>query len=219
MANRAQLTQARSRQRREALLTAAIELFADGGTRAITHRGVAKQAGLPSATTTYYFASIDTLIHEALSEHVGQWIQTLEGIIDLEWTADIDLDEAAGFVEYAFDQRSPAVAGLELSIFLAACRDPGLSDLAGQALTSLQKLAATLLRAVGVGDPEELSSAVIALIAGTAVRRQSPTIDEAAEARMLATAIRDLVAASQIPESDKHATLAGLAGTTPAKAT
>src|SRR5688572_23024346 len=50
MATRAQLAQGRSRQRREELLAAAIELFAEGGSRAATHRAVARPAGLPPAT-------------------------------------------------------------------------------------------------------------------------------------------------------------------------
>ncbi|MFI5426371.1 TetR/AcrR family transcriptional regulator [Aeromicrobium sp. UC242_57] len=65
MVERAQLSQERSRARREALLDAAIDLFAEGGSRAITHRAVAARAGLPSATTTYYFESIDELIRAA----------------------------------------------------------------------------------------------------------------------------------------------------------
>ena len=44
MTSRAQLTQERSRQRRGELLAAAIELFAEGGARAITHRAVAARA-------------------------------------------------------------------------------------------------------------------------------------------------------------------------------
>lgn len=210
MASRAQLTQNRSRQRRDALLTAAIELFADGGTRAITHRAVAKQAGLPSATTTYYFASIDALIYEALSEHVSQWIDMLGELTDLNLNADIELEEAAGFVEYAFSQRSPQAAGLELSIFLAAVRDPRLTQLAGEALQSLEALTSGLLRAIGAGEPDALAATVTALIAGTAVRRQSSAVDDASEAHMLASAIRDLVAASQMPEAAKAATLTRL---------
>lgn len=211
MASRAQLTQARSKYRREALLTAAIELFAEGGTRAITHRAVAKQAGLPSATTTYYFASIGDLIQEALSEHVTQWIATIRGLTDLDLNADIQIDEAAQFVEYAFDQRNPQVAGLELSIFLAACRDSELSELAAEALASLEGLAESILAAIGIDDQQQLAKSIIALIAGTAVRRQSPSVDEATEARMLATAIRDLVAASQFPEDEKDKTLSAIA--------
>lgn len=211
MVNRAQLTQARSRQRRDALLGAAIELFADGGTRAITHRAVAKQAGLPPATTTYYFASIEDLIHEALSEHMRQWIETLRGLTDIDLSADLDLDEATRFVEYIFGRRDAQTAGLEVSIFLAAARDEQLSDIAGEALDALENLASGVLRAVGIADPQQLAASVITLIAGAAVRRQSPRVDETVEARMLAVAIRDLVAAHQVPETYKADALGKLA--------
>ena len=65
---------------RDELLAATIELFAEGGSRAVTHRAVARRAGLPPATTTYYFASIEDLLREALSEHMKQWMTDLEGL-------------------------------------------------------------------------------------------------------------------------------------------
>ena len=51
--------------------TATIELFAEGGSRMVTHRAVARRAGLPPATTTYYFASIEDLLREALAAHIA----------------------------------------------------------------------------------------------------------------------------------------------------
>jgi len=50
MTTRARLSQNRSRLRRERLLDSAIALFAEGGARGITHRGVASKAGLALPT-------------------------------------------------------------------------------------------------------------------------------------------------------------------------
>jgi DNA-binding transcriptional regulator YbjK len=202
MAMRAQLTQERSRLRREELLSAAIELFAEGGARAITHRAVAARAGLPSATTTYYFESIDELIREALGAHVGRWSSELDALASVEMSTAVSLDDTAAFISSVFAARGPEVAATELSIFLAAARDPQLHDVAGAALVSIERLAAVLLAQVGVTDAPDLAAAMVALIAGTALRRQSGVYSEQDEARFLAMALRSLVAAHAIgPEA------------------
>lgn len=49
-------------RRRDALVTAAAELLTEGGFDAVAHRSVARRAGLPLASTTYYFSSLDELL-------------------------------------------------------------------------------------------------------------------------------------------------------------
>lgn len=56
----------RGEARRQAMLDAALALVARGGPRAVTHRAVAAEAGVPLAATTYYFASRDDLVAQAL---------------------------------------------------------------------------------------------------------------------------------------------------------
>jgi DNA-binding transcriptional regulator YbjK len=57
-------------RRRYALVSAAAELLREGGFEAVRHRAVAHRAGLPLASTTYYFSSLDDLIASAV-EHIG----------------------------------------------------------------------------------------------------------------------------------------------------
>ena len=52
--------------RRIALLEATLELLAEIGADAVTHRRVAEHAGLPLASTTYWFDSKEHLLTEAL---------------------------------------------------------------------------------------------------------------------------------------------------------
>jgi DNA-binding transcriptional regulator YbjK len=51
-------------------VSAAAELLAEGGFEAVRHRAVAQRAGLPLASTTYYFSSLDDLIARAV-EHIA----------------------------------------------------------------------------------------------------------------------------------------------------
>lgn len=210
MASRAQLSQQRSRLRRDELLAAAIELFAEGGSRAITHRAVAARAGLPSATTTYYFESIDDLIREALGAHIDQWSRDLEALTAVDIEIDASLDDASGFISRIFAVRGPEVAALELAIFLAAARVPELRDNAARSMQALEDLATHVLARVGVHEPGALAASIVTLIIGTALRRQSGIYAEDVEARLLVSAIRALVAAHAIGPEGVDRTLAGL---------
>lgn len=58
-------------RRRYALVSAAADLLCEGGFDAVRHRAVARRAGLPLASTTYYFSSLDDLVAKAV-EHVGE---------------------------------------------------------------------------------------------------------------------------------------------------
>ena len=65
-------------RRRCALVSAAADLLCEGGFDAVRHRAVARRAGLPLASTTYYFSSLAELKIAAL-EHL-----TREGDLWLE---------------------------------------------------------------------------------------------------------------------------------------
>lgn len=207
LVTRAQLAQGRSRQRRDELLAATIELFAEGGSRAVTHRAVARRAGLPAATTTYYFASIQEMLREALAAHIQQWTTDIAALTDLDAGSTISLDDATTLVSHVFAQRGPEVAALELSIYLAATRDPALRESATEALERFETLAVQILGRLGVQDSEPLAASIIALIAGTALRRQSGQYTEQQEARQMTTAIRNLIAAHILGDEKVSAAL------------
>ena len=210
MATRAQLSQERSRLRRDELLAAAIELFAEGGSRAITHRAVAARAGLPPATTTYYFESIDELIREALGSHIDQWSHDLEVLAAVEGAVNTSLDDASAFFSRVFAIRGPEVAALELAIFLAAARVPELRDNAARAMQALEDLTTRLLERVGVREPGTLAASIVTLIIGTALHRQSGLYSEETEACHLVSAIRGLVAAQVLGPEGVDRTIAEL---------
>lgn len=83
-------------RRRRALVEAAAELLTEGGFDAVRHRAVAERAGLPLASTTYYFDSLDDLI-AAATEHCGR-TELAAGQSALE-----RLDPATGRVETVVD--------------------------------------------------------------------------------------------------------------------
>lgn len=54
--------QERGQQRRDALVRAAADIAATHGFGAVSHRAVARRAGVPLGSTTYYFSSLDDLL-------------------------------------------------------------------------------------------------------------------------------------------------------------
>ena len=202
MVTRARLSQERSRQRRDQLLDAAIELFAEGGARGITHRAVAAWAGLPPATTTYYFTSIDELIDEALSRHIEQWLVDLKRLTRIPTGVDVTLDDASTLISAVFAVRTIEVVRLHLAIYLAAAGHPTLSGKAAEGLAAMEALAAKVLGDIGVAEPAALAQSIVALIAGSAMRRIADRLDNDAEALILYRAIRALVVASLMDENE-----------------
>lgn len=209
MVTRAQLSQERSRQRREELLAAAIELFAEGGARSVTHRAVARRAGLPPATTTYYFASIDELLSEALREHMAQWRSDLDTLAGLDTSGPaIDIENLSDTIAAVFAVRGPETAALELAIYLAATKSPELRDEATEALRALERLVAGWLVRLGIPGADLLAPAMIAVFAGVALRRQSDLADEPGEAAIMSQSMKAIVAAHLLGTEKVDALLA-----------
>ncbi|HET6867661.1 MAG TPA: hypothetical protein VFH80_17210 [Solirubrobacteraceae bacterium] len=80
----------RGAARREALLDAVLEVVAEVGVDAVTHRRVAEVAGLPLASTTYWFESKEHLLTAALERAADRDIERLRGFLggDPAHTAD-----------------------------------------------------------------------------------------------------------------------------------
>lgn len=226
MAPRAQLSQERSRQRREALLEAAVDLFVEGGSRAVTHRAVAAAAGLPAATTTYYFATIDELLREALSHHIEGWLATMESLADIDVAglmALITRDSSVKFAATVLGQRTPETSTRELAVILGAARDPELREAAVTALTTAQHLIVEFLHKAGIGDAEGLAEDLTALIAGVALRRSAGVNDEAEEPAKVVRALRNCIVGHLVEDEAGTAmmvalrdrTLSGRSGASP----
>jgi DNA-binding transcriptional regulator YbjK len=59
-----------SEQRRQDILDAVMRIVVRDGVRAVRHRAVAAEAGVPLSATTYYFKDIDDLLTDAFSQYV-----------------------------------------------------------------------------------------------------------------------------------------------------
>jgi DNA-binding transcriptional regulator YbjK len=192
--------QERSRVRREALLRAAIALRAEGGARAVTHRAVAARAGLPPASTTYYFESIQQLNEEALSLHVADRAGELDELVSGAVTAGRgDAIEIGNRLAEALADRATDVVVAQYEIYLEAVRNPNVRPSVADALDAFEQLTVELLTTLGARDPEGAAPAVIALVDGFTLHRLARPRPRDREVELLRGALRALFLAQVGP--------------------
>jgi DNA-binding transcriptional regulator YbjK len=185
---------ARRSERRDALLAAAVQVVGERGVGGTTHRAVTERAGVPLATASYYFASIDELIAQALTAFVKGRAE------------EVALrDEDASPAEIA-DWYANQVMGLEkekrlafYEVLLNAARTPELEDAAKGALASYEDWAVKGLAAAG---SESGARAFVALGLGFGLLHLVDRRDTDTEE--LVAAFRDLFIGSVL-DPDEHA--------------
>jgi DNA-binding transcriptional regulator YbjK len=197
-----QPTQKRSRTRRDALLRAAMALISEGGTRAVTHRAVAARAGLPAASTTYYFDSIGQLTDEALRLHVGERVAELQALSDTAAQGGRSVQEIARRFADSLAARSRDVTIGQFEVYLEAARNPDLRPSVVAALDAFEQLAASALAALGARQPEEAAVAFVALIDGFALHRIARHRPVEEDSVILFEAMRALFIAQVLDEDE-----------------
>ena len=161
-------------RRRYALVSAAAELLAEGGFEAVRHRAVARRAGLPLASTTYYFSSLDDLIARAV-EHIGmiEVAQLRARVNDLsrrrrgpETTAEVLVDLLVG------DVSGPGLAEQLISRYerhIACTRLPALRETMRRSLRQRAEAVADAIERSGRNVHIELVCTLICAVDGSVV--------------------------------------------------
>jgi DNA-binding transcriptional regulator YbjK len=195
--------QERSKARREALLRAAIELLAEGGARALTHRAVAARAGLPVASTTYYFESIQQLTDEALSLHVAERVAELDAIVAAAVEGGRSPEEVGARVAESLADRAADVIVAQFELYLEAARNPALRPTVAEALAAFEAYTVGALKTLGAHDPEAWAPTFVALFDGFALHRIARPRPRDDELGLLRAAVRALFIAASMPPSEQ----------------
>ena len=177
-------------RRRYALVSAAAELLREGGFEAVRHRAVARRAGLPLASTTYYFSSLDDLIASAVA-HIGmlEVAQLRAQVATLsrrrrgpETTADLLVDLLVG------SESGPRLTEQLISRYerhIACARLPALRDIQRRNLRQRVDAVAEVIDRSGRSVRLELVSALICTVDGAVV---SALVDDRQDPRTVARA-------------------------------
>jgi DNA-binding transcriptional regulator YbjK len=161
-------------RRRQALVEAASALLVEGGFDTVRHRAVAERAGLPLASTTYYFDSLDELIIAAVEYHSrGELVRgraLLEALPaeqrDLDSVIDLVLDQLLGPLA---DDRDAELVLLRYERLVATFRRPYLRPLMRTLGTELRGLLQNVFARSGVPVDERRLEQLIALVDGAVV--------------------------------------------------
>ncbi len=159
-------------RRRAALVAAAAELLGSGGFDAVRHRAVAERAGLPLASTTYYFASLDDLVVAAMERRGRDELAEVRAELDalpadagVEAVVELVLDQLLG----RESRRSLEAVVLRYERFVGAGRRPYLGPLMREMRGEFDALLVDVLARAGVAlDPKALLR-LVAVVDGTVV--------------------------------------------------
>jgi DNA-binding transcriptional regulator YbjK len=177
-------------RRRYALVSAAAELLCESGFEAVRHRAVARRAGLPLASTTYYFSSLDDLICSAVA-HIGtlEVAQLRAQVATLsrrrrgpETTADLLVDLLVG-TESGTHLTEQLISRYER--YIACARQPALRDIQRRNLHHRADAIAEVIERSGRLVRLELVSALIYTVDGAVV---SALVDDRGDPRTVARA-------------------------------
>ena len=184
----------RGAARRLALVEATLQIVAEVGADAVTHRRVAEAAGLPLASTTYWFDSKEELLTAALKLAAEQDVARLQEFAISEEDADHALDLAVAAIIGPADMRTPTSRKSMLAsytLLLEAARRPVLRDLTREWTMAYLDVLAPILTAAGSSRPRADAELLLAaadglLIQGLALGERS---DPSATLRGLAAAL------------------------------
>jgi TetR/AcrR family transcriptional regulator, regulator of biofilm formation and stress response len=181
--------------RREAILDATVHILATDGLGAVTHRAVAREADVPLAATTYYFASKDELVQQALDLLASAEIESLvERAARLGERLGSPGELAAGLVEVLApgtdEGRRALLAKYEL--YLEAARRPPLRATSARWIAAFTQLAEAALTAIGAPEPHRRAPLMVAAIDGLLMHRLAAP-DSASADRQLRERVDELV--------------------------
>ncbi|MFD1145829.1 TetR/AcrR family transcriptional regulator [Saccharothrix hoggarensis] len=137
----------RGERRRRAILEATLRVVERDGVAGVSHRSVAREAGVPTTSTTYYFATLDDLLIATLTWSADQMASSFRKVPPTQAAVARFLADAVGA------HRGRTLAEYEL--YLLAARRPELRPAARRWLELITE-------AVGPWDPVALR----ALLAG-----------------------------------------------------
>ena len=161
----------RGERRRQEVLRAALRVITERGVGGVTHRAVAEEAGVPTATTTYYFDSIDELLEDALRLFVDEEVERLGALAERLREAHPAPSTIAELVVAELAAVDPDGNVAQFELYLEASRRPRLHDAAAACVDAYAGAAEAALRAAGASRPAEGARAFVALIDGFALAR------------------------------------------------
>ncbi|MDQ3572339.1 MAG: TetR family transcriptional regulator [Actinomycetota bacterium] len=174
-------------ERRAAILAATVRLLSRDGLAAITHRAVAREAGVPLAATTYYFSSKEELLTDALGVLVADEVAMLRGrAAELGDTISSSREFARELARALTPQTDEEVRVLvaKFEVYLEAARNPALREQVAEWVATYNGLAEAALEVAGAPDPRAAAPLLVAGVDGLLAQALTRGIDALDEAEI-----------------------------------
>jgi DNA-binding transcriptional regulator YbjK len=156
-------------RRREEILRATLRLIGGRGADALTHRAVAEEADVPLSATTYYFASKDELLEQALLLAAREETERLERLVEELSSSSLSTEEWASAVAAQISadvDEDPARHVTLFELALEATRTEVLRADVREWQAAHLRLGETVCRAIGSSEPELDARIVVAALTG-----------------------------------------------------
>lgn len=173
-------------------------MLVEGGFEAVRHRAVAERAGLPLASTTYYFDSLDDLVMAVVEQHSRDELDRGRGKLEelatrhrgIDAVVELVLDLLLGPAQDTSEADAESVL-LRYERLVATGRRPYLRPLMTGLGAELRELMGEIFARSGKPVSAEEIERLIALVDGTVVNALIEVDPEprAAAARMLRAAL------------------------------
>ncbi len=154
---RASSVRPRGAARREALLEAVLAIVAEVGADAVTHRRVAEAAGLPLASTTYWFDSKEHLLTAAIELAAQRDIARVQSLVSAAGANPPDpIGLATAEILEPIDDERPGSRGsliASYALLIEAARRPALQAVAAGWNETYVAALGTMLQAAGSRQP------------------------------------------------------------------
>ncbi|HLN77304.1 MAG TPA: TetR family transcriptional regulator [Nocardioidaceae bacterium] len=159
--------------RRSQIAGAAIELIAESGVRALTHRALDRRLSLPEGSTSYYFRTRRALLEAVATELADRARQDFVASALSTPSPDTGVDEIAGAIAAYVDRllvarKAETLARYALSIELQ--QDPDLRSLAVSGPFSVEA-STSLMFALGAPDARAAGEGLVSLLEGVLFSR------------------------------------------------
>jgi DNA-binding transcriptional regulator YbjK len=159
----------RGAERRLLLLQTTLKLIADRGVDAVSHRSVAELAEVPLGSTTYWFASRQEMLSEALEYFARAEIETLRdrlaGVLGRRLSARRLVDEFTAFLlPQLGEERWRTVA--QYALLGEAVRHPQLEQVCREWTDAWREALTEVFESLGARSPAQEARSFLALLDG-----------------------------------------------------
>lgn len=156
-------------------MDAAADLLLEGGFEAVRHRAVAARAGVPLASTTYYFASLEDLTAAAVERCGERELEVMHARIDevasrtrgVDATVELIVDMLVGVFDHTAAGHDQLVNRYER--FVAFARHPEMRDVQRRLRAELDQLIVSVLTRSGREVSDEGLRRLVYVVDGAVV--------------------------------------------------